>query len=278
MLEKVKLLKEKINEADGVLIGAASGMSAAAGYNHYYERSQEFVRWFSDFEKKYGYHNSFGGFYHPYRSEQERWAYLGRMAECILNEETGEPYFDLKNLLDGKAYHILTTNQDGQFFRLFPEEKISAIQGDWRYIQCGHRCHDRLYRSEEIYAGLNEAIDENLVIDERLVPRCPQCGAVMEPWVRGPVFLEGEKYYEEYRKVRNFITEHRKGRLLLIELGVGRMTPMFIQEPFWDLTYSIENAFYITINPRDAIVPREIEEKSLAIKEDIAAVLKKAVM
>ena len=52
---------------------------------------------------------------------------------------------------------------------------------------------------------------------------------------------------------------------------------MFIQEPFWNLTYSLPKAFYITINPKDALLPREIEQKGLAIKEDIALVLQDAV-
>lgn len=55
------------------------------------------------------------------------------------------------------------------------------------------------------------------------------------------------------------------------------MTPMFIQEPFWNLTYSLPRAFYITINPRDALLPGELEKKGLAVKEDIAAVLRDAV-
>ena len=32
-------------------------------------------------------------------------------------------------------------------------------------------------------------------------------------------------------------------------------------------------AFYITINPRDAIVPDELKNKGMAIREDIAKVL-----
>ena len=51
------------------------------------------------------------------------------------------------------------------------------------------------------------------------------------------------------------------------------MTPMFIQEPLWNMTYAWPNAFYITINPRDAIVPEELKQKGLAIREDIAKVL-----
>lgn len=55
------------------------------------------------------------------------------------------------------------------------------------------------------------------------------------------------------------------------------MTPMFIQEPFWNLTYQLPQAFYITINPKDALLPKEISSKGAAIKEDIAIALKKAV-
>ena len=92
----------------------------------------------------------------------------------------------------------------------------------------------------------------------------------MEPWVRGYTFLEGAKYRDEYRKINEFLEKNKEKKILFLELGVGRMTPMFIQEPFWNLTYSLPKAFYITINPKDALLPEEIEQKGLAIKEDIA--------
>ena len=55
------------------------------------------------------------------------------------------------------------------------------------------------------------------------------------------------------------------------------MTPMFIKEPFWNLTYSLPQAYYITINPKDAILPQALSGKGIAIKEDIASVLSDAV-
>lgn len=259
----------KIEEADAVLVGAASGMSSAAGYSHYYERTDEFVEWCGDFEEKYGFHCSFDGAYYPYRTTEEKWAFYSRIICCILSEKTGAPYLDLARILDGKEFHILTTNQDTQFTHIYSEDKISAIQGDWRYMQCGSRCHDKLYDAHEEMKKLNAAITPELKIPTELIPRCPECGAEMEPWVRGPKFLEGKKYYDEYRKVQEFLARYRNKKLLL-ELGVGRMTPMFIQEPFWELTYSLPDAFYITINPKDALLPDAISHKGLKIKEDIA--------
>ncbi len=102
---------------------------------------------------------------------------------------------------------------------------------------------------------------------------CPECGAEMEPWMRSRVFLEGRKYRGEYTKLNDFLRKNRNKNMLFLEIGVGRMTPMFIQEPFWNMTYALPQAFYITVNPKDAYLPKELENKGLAIREDIAEVL-----
>lgn len=123
----------------------------------------------------------------------------------ILDAETGQPYKDLFEILKGKNYYILTTNQDTQFTRNFPEKKISAIQGDWRYFQCSRRCYDELYDSVETLHKLNDAIDSDLRVPSDMIPRCQKCGAEMEPWVRSWVFLEGKKYREEHSKLNAFL-------------------------------------------------------------------------
>lgn len=76
--EQVKRLLEHIQDADAIVVGAASGMSAAAGFRHYYERDRDFVDNLGDFEKKYGFHNSFDGFYYRYRTSEERWAFMAK--------------------------------------------------------------------------------------------------------------------------------------------------------------------------------------------------------
>ena len=274
--ENVDKLLNEMDKADAILVGAASGMSASAGHDYYYRRSSTFIKWFGEFEKKYGFHNTFEGYYYPYRTREEFWAFTALSIRLIYESEAGQPYEDLKALLKGKNYHILTTNQDTLFEKICPPEKISAIQGDWRYFQCRHRCHDELYYNKEQVYKMTESV-ENCRIPSGLIPRCPRCGGEMEPWVRGFEFLEGEKYREEYAKCSSFLAENKDKRILFLELGVGRMTPMFIQQPFWNLTYSLPKAYYITINPKDALLPGELREKGYAIHEDIGAVLRDAV-
>ena len=272
----VAALTERINQADAILIGAASGMSASCGYHFFYSNDEIFNEYLGDFHKKYGYTGLFNGFYYHYPSREARWAFLARSLRLLYESPVGVPYRHLMQMLEGKNYHVLTTNQDFQFTYVVPEEKLSAIQGDFRYFQCSHRCHDAIYENREQVFEMDAAIDENLRIPTELIPRCPKCGEEMEPWVRGYTFLEGAKYKDEYRKVREFIDANRDRKILFLELGVGRMTPMFIQEPFWNLTYSLPNAYYITINPKDALLPRQLKEKGLAIHEDIADVLRDA--
>ena len=73
--EKIRLLKEWLNQADAVLIGAGSGLSTAAGYTYSGER---FQRYFSDFESRYGFHDMYSGGFYPYSSLEEFWGYWCR--------------------------------------------------------------------------------------------------------------------------------------------------------------------------------------------------------
>lgn len=274
----VKHLLNQLEDSKAILVGAASGLSAAAGYRHYYERDDYFVEHFGEYEKKYGFHNSFDGFYYRYKSIEEEWGFYAKFVGDIMDEPIGQPYIDLMRLLEGKNYHILTTNQDLQFVKIGVEEsKLSQIQGEWRFLQCDRRCHDGLYDAVEPIKKLRDHIDENLSVPNELIPRCPKCGGLMTQWVRGFHFLEGQRYREEYRKTNEFIRKNRNKKILFLELGVGRMTPMFIQEPFWQLTYALPQAHYITINPRDAILPEYIMHKGYAMKYDIAQMFHDAV-
>lgn len=271
----IETLLKMIEEADAVVVGGAAGMSSAAGYN-LYATDERFYDCLGAFAEKYGMTNAFDGYYYNFKTREERWAFLAAFAKGNMDFPITEPYMNLKKLIENKNYFVVTTNQDSMFSRIFPEEKVSAIQGDFRYLQCNDRCHDEIYPATEIYEKLYENTDGTTVPTE-MIPVCPKCGGDMEPWVRSFVFLEGTAYKEAYRKYYGFLQDNMYKKILFLELGVGMMTPMFIKEPFWNLTYKLPKASYVTINPKDALVPDEIKDKSLAIGEDIAMVLEKAV-
>ena len=67
-------------------------------------------------------------------------------------------------------------------------------------MQCARRCHDKLYPSEELLHRLNASIVDGKLTKE-LVPRCPVCGGVMEPWVKSFIFQYGSYWEEQAEKM-----------------------------------------------------------------------------
>ena len=124
---------------------------------------------------------------------------------------------------------------------------------------------------------MTRAMGGGTYIPTELIPRCPHCGAEAFPWVRGyGNFLQGRKYNEEYEKISKYIMDNGKKKILFLELGVGRMTPMFIQEPFWNLTMNLPDARYIAVNDKYDFLPKDIENKGMVICGDIGRVLEDA--
>ena len=196
--DNIKTLIQKIQEAETIIVGGAAGMSAASGYN-WYRDDEMFRRYFNVFAEEYGIDSIFGGFYYKFQTEEERWAYLATLINFVAEVPIGETYKDLFKIIDGKNYYIITTNQDTQFLQVFPEERVSAIQGNWTYLQCSKPCHDGIYPYAEEAKHLCRNINGTRIPSD-MIPKCPKCGGSMELWVRSFVFLEGSKYIEEINK------------------------------------------------------------------------------
>lgn len=172
---------------------------------------------------------------------------------------------------------MLTTNQDTQFVKLYPEDKVAEIQGDHRFFQCAACCTDDTWDTVKPVEEIIEAMGDGITIPAELIPHCHHCGGEAFPWVRGyGNFLQGKKYEEQYEKISRYVLEHKDCKILFLELGVGRMTPMFIQEPFWNLTLSFPYARYIGVNDKYDFLPKQLEEKGMTIAADIGNVLRDA--
>lgn len=265
---------KQIQEAQCIVVGGASGLSAAGGGDFYYEDTLSFQKYFGKFARKYGFKGAFRGMQYPYQTRGEFWAYLATFLHTTQTAPVRKPYLDLDAILKGKDFFILTTNQDTQFVKIYPEDKVAQIQGDHRFFQCSRQCCDQTWDALKPVEEMMEAMGEGISIPEDMIPRCPYCGAEAFPWVRGyGNFLQGRKYEEQYQKISAYIQENAEKKILFLEFGVGRMTPMFIQEPFWNLTLMLPQAYYIAVNAQYDLLPEQIEEKGMVILGDIAKFL-----
>lgn len=273
-MSRLENVVARINDADAILIGAGSGISNAAGMDFWYEASPLFMKYMSDFYQKYHFEGIFKGFYNRFESQEERWAYLLKMLKMVSTIPPQNRVYDyLKTIIDNKPYHIITTNQDMLFKKFFPEEHVSEIQGSWGFFQSKNTLTDKnLYPIDGYLDELIPKIVDNRLPTE-LIPKSEVDGTPLIPWVRGPEFLEDKKYYEEYEKANQFLGKYQLKKILFIEIGVGRMTPMFIQEPFWEMTNYMPQSFYINFNPRDVLTNPAIKDRSLLINSDTARAL-----
>lgn len=276
--QQIATFAEKLRAADHVIVGGASGLSAAGGGDFYYAATPSYQQAFKRFYDKYHFKGAFAGMQHQWDSRGEFWGYLTTFLHTTLHAAVREPYQDLKAILQDKDYFILTTNQDTQAIKAFPENKVAQIQGDHRFFQCSQQCHDDVWDATDQIDTMYDYLEQHdtTVLPDDLIPRCPDCGAEAFPWVRGyGNFLEGSRYQEQYQKISHDVDVHLHDKhVLFIELGVGRLTPMFIQEPFWALTSNMPGAYDVMVNRDYQFLPQPLEDKGTAIKHDIRQVLK----
>ena len=270
--EACESLKRRLEEAEAIVVGAGAGLSSAAGMSYSGER---FRRHFSDFERKYGFHDMYTGGFYPFKTSEEFWAYWSRFIYLNRYSPFDESvYKNLFSLLRDKEYFVLTTNVDHCFQRTgFGKERLFYTQGDYGLFQCRVPCHDKTYDNEAVVLKMRKE-EKNMTIPSALVPRCPVCGEPMTMNLRcDATFVEDAGWHAACRRYEKFIEKYREKKILFLELGVGGNTPGIIKYPFWRLTAENKRAFYACVNLENAYAPAEIAGRSLCLRADIGEVI-----
>ena len=263
-----------IDEADAIIAGIGSGMSSAAGFNHY-NRAGMARAGLNDWQQAFGFKSLFDGFYHLYPSLEQQWAYYARYIDFMLRESASQPYLDLFALLGRKDCFVLSTNVDTQVEKAFPTERICNYQGSFAHFQCKQPCCDELFDAspyiERMLAGM-----VGFEVRSGDIPRCPHCGWQLAPWVRDDTFLQGAAWREGLGRYERFVREHSDSRVLLLELGVGEMTPGIITLPFWSMTARLPHAHLLSVNVASGSAPLQLGDKAEAIRAELGKLLSTA--
>ena len=272
--DQTEKLKQEIETADAIVIGAGAGLSASAGMSYSGER---FEKNFADFHEKYGIQDMYSGGFYPYGTLEEYWAWWSR--HILINRYeagVGKPYCDLLKFVKDKDYFVLTTNVDHQFqLAGFDKKRLFYTQGDYGLWQCSKPCHQKTYDNEQAVRRMAAEL-RDMKIPTELIPRCPVCGAPMTMNLRVDTsFVEDDGWHAASERYSDFIHKHETAHVLFLELGVGLNTPGIIKYPFWQLTYQNLKATYLCINFGEASVPREIANRSICIDADIGEMLNK---
>lgn len=281
----INRLSQIITQADAVLVGAGSGLSTAAGLDFAGERLQKY---FGDFTVKYGMTDMYSGCFADFESREERWAYWSRWAWFNRFEEIPKDTLrNLKKLLDGKDYFVLTTNIDHSFIRAgFDKRKLCYTQGDFGLLQCSKPCHDKTYDDQDLLRAMISAQGYNLdskghfqvpkdkpvkmTIPAELIPHCPVCGREMDFNLFWDYrFVRDEGWHIAHSRYESWLSAHKMGKILYLELGVGFNSPGVIKYPFWQMTKENPNAVFATIDLNQPCTWKEIADRSIVIKSDL---------
>ncbi len=289
--DSINKLRETLNNAEAVIVGAGAGLSTSAGFVYTGER---FRRYFQDFAEKYHFNDMYSGGFYPYKTLEEHWAYWSRYIYINRYTDAAKPVYNkLYELIKDKDYFVLTTNVDHCFQKAgFDKHRLFYTQGDYGLFQCSQPCHQGTYENENMIRRMVEAqgyiTDENgalslpngitpkMVVPSELVPRCPKCGKPMSMNLRSDdTFVEDEGWHCASHRYADFLRRHQNMKILFLEAAVGFNTPAIIKYSFWRMTHEWKNATYACLNYGEAYAPNEIKKKSICINGDIGEILEK---
>ena len=270
--DNIQRLREALDRADAVVIGAGAGLSTSAGFTYAGER---FTTYFSDFAAKYGFSDMYSGGFYPYRAPEEFWAYWSRYIFVNRYMDAPKPvYDDLLSLVRDRDYFVITTNVDHCFQKSgFDKERLFYTQGDYGLFQCSRPCCQETFDNEKTIRQM-VAQQKDMRIPSGLLPTCPHCGRPLTMNLRSDdKFVEDGGWRRAAERYESFLQTRGTGRVLYLELGVGYNTPGIIKYPFWRMTARNKAAAYACINAGEALCPAEIESRSVCIDGDIGAAL-----
>ena len=289
--EQIAQLREVLDEAEQIVIGAGAGLSTSAGFVYDGER---FRKYFFDFEEKYGFHDMYsGGFYVMQLEPEITWAYWAR--NIYINRYKSAPrpvYRQLLEMVEDKDYFVITTNVDHQFQRAgFDKSRLFYTQGDYGSFQSVDPEDQRTYDNEEWVMKAMEAQgfikDETgefivpgdgslcMRIPQELVPKTPDGSDVTMNLRSDDTFVEDEGWHAASERYAGFLQRLEGRRVLFLELGVGANTPVIIKYPFWQMTKDDPTATYACLNYSESYAPVEIRRQSICISGDIGDILER---
>ena len=164
---------------------------------------------------------------------------------------------------------------DTQAEKTFPDERTCNYQGSFAHLQCKQPCCDELFDAspyvERMLAGMAgfEVLSED-VPDARTAAGslCRGCATTRFCRVR-----PGARASDD---TSASCAKRSDRRVLLLELGVGEMTPGIITLPFWSMTAKLPDAHLLSVNISNGSAPLQLGSKAEAIQADLGALLSAA--
>lgn len=271
---KIKQFVRLLIQADAVLVGAGSGLSADAGID--YSDPVSFAVKYPAMAQ-YGYTtNAEAMGLDQVSSPGLFWGYGLTHGSNMRFSNSGQPvYRHLLDLVRQKNYFVVTTNVDALFLRNgFARDRIYTPQGDYGRIQCLRPFSNETWPSESVIKGLLPLVNPITgKLPEAFVPRCPGCGGPVSFNVRMDAWFVETPYEDQHIAYTDWLQVNKAKKLLLMDIGTGFHTPVWIRKPFEKITYENPETQLIRINTNESEVPGNIRSRSICFPDRAITVL-----
>lgn len=249
------IIRNKISEADAILITAGAGMGVDSGLPDF--RGNEGFWKAYPIIKNLGI--SFSQMANPEWFENDpelAWAFYGHRYNLYKETIPHDGFTMLKDLIKRKKqnYFIYTSNVDGQFQKAgFDEEKIVEIHGSIHHFQCKNSCTNSIWESS--IAKLDVDMQSFRALD---IPKCKYCSTIARPnilmfgdwgWIEKRTAKQEDRFYSWLQE-----KQLHNEKIVIIELGAGLAVPT-IRMQGEQIARKLNKAVLVRINPRDDEIP-----------------------
>jgi len=248
--EQCERAAKAIRNADALIITAGAGMGVDSGL--------------PDFRGDQGFWNaypmyarlgmSFVQAANPEHFERDPafgWGFYGHRTNLYRQTVPHEGFHIIRRWIDelGLDQFVVTSNVDGQFQKAgFGEDKILEVHGSIHHLQCLSPC------SEAIWDNHEEIPVDFSTMRAARIPACIRCGGVARPNILmfGDFSWLPRRTRGQERRFDEFLTDHRGGRLVVVELGAGTAIPTI---RYLGERIASNGGTLVRINPREAQTP-----------------------
>ena len=267
--ERISFLRQAVQEADHIIIGAGSGLTTAAGIDY---AGDDFRREFAPWIERYGFTDLYTSSFYPFETPEEYWAYWAKHI-WFSRYRTGATELYKTLLHRFPEAFIVTTNVDAQFeLAGFPTERIFATQGDYCWFQPASGSPKTLVDNREWVLRVLPLIHDCRIPTE-MIPTMPDGSPASLNLRVDDTFVEDFHWHQQARRYTDFVQRASQDNLLLLEFGIGYNTPGIIRLPFEQMAQRFPHTTLVRFN-RDNPEPYiEDMPRFAAFTEDIATVI-----
>ena len=267
--ERISFLRQAVQEADHIIIGAGSGLTTAAGIDY---AGDDFRREFAPWIERYGFTDLYTSSFYPFETPEEYWAYWAKHI-WFSRYRTGATELYKTLLHRFPEAFIVTTNVDAQFeLAGFPTERIFATQGDYCWFQPASGSPKTLVDNREWVFRVLPLIHDCRIPTE-MIPTMPDGSPASLNLRIDDTFVEDFHWHQQARRYTDFVHRASQDNLLLLEFGIGYNTPGIIRLPFEQMAQRFPHTTLVRFNCDNPEPYIEDMPRFTAFTEDIATVI-----